>query len=91
MYGADVTTIQSDREIWLYDVAATLRSSGKGAHARNDGGFSMISLSQTMAAMTRRLGKRVKELAQDVSWSSFHCLDEDAVMWASTFHRSAGR
>jgi hypothetical protein len=90
MYGSDVTTIQSDREIWLYDVAATLRLSGKGAHARNDGGFSMISLWQTLAALTCRLGQRVQYLAQSVSWSSFHCLDEDALMWASTFH-SPGR
>jgi len=51
----------------------------------------MISFAQTLAAMIRRLGQRVQGLTRYISWSSYHCLDEDAVMWAYTFHSSAGR
>ena len=45
----------------------------------------MFSLYQTLAAIIRRLAKLMFGLTQHVSWSNYCCLDEEAVMWASTF------
>lgn len=40
----------------------------------------MISLHQALAVPVSRLGERVGVLIQPISWSNYHCLDEDVVM-----------
>ncbi|HJF15376.1 MAG TPA: hypothetical protein K8V32_11350 [Enteractinococcus helveticum] len=45
----------------------------------------MISFYQALAAVIRRIRKLVGDVAQHISWSNYHCLDENAAMWAVTF------
>ena len=45
----------------------------------------MISLYQSVANLSRNLRTWARTLAHNIPWPNYHCLDEDAVMWASTF------
>lgn len=56
-------TIQSDRETWLVDVAATPHTAGAGATARIDGGIlyhrAMVSLPPTAASVWLRRRRHI--------------------------------
>ena len=51
----------------------------------------MQSLYQVFAHTIRSIGKFVSDAAQQISWSTYHCLDENALMWAATFRSEAAQ
>ncbi|TQL71599.1 hypothetical protein FB556_2087 [Enteractinococcus coprophilus] len=49
----------------------------------------MIPLHQALTFMVHLLVRWAGALTQHISWSNYHCLDEDAVIWADTFRLPA--